>query len=996
MLKDNIFTKVGLFVFRHWLVSLLVWLALLAGGILSYTQLIAKDGFPQIEVPISIVAGSHASQDPQVVDQEISQPLGQALSEATDLIDKIESQAKAGRAALIVHFKSGAGLERRQQLLSEALDETGLTSDMRILNIEPAAFLAEYDLLVAVYDPDQETGQPQPAVTERVAVSLEEIVGLERVDIVPFSLPNSPRQQAYNQFGILEDGQLNYYLTDLIGIDRRPDQLDTLGLSEAVDQKLASLELGSHRALIAADFAVDIRDQLDSLESNLLTGVLVIVAISYLLITWRAALVTSLFMATVILVTILAMYLVGYSLNVISLFALILAIGLFVDDATIVVEAIDIHRRQKRKRPAEVVKLALRKISLASFAGTLTTVLVFLPLALTTGVLGGFIRIMPITISLALLISFLLSITLIPVLSRFLILRHKKDSWLTRINFIPRLEHYLANASAAIPNLVTSRPVLGKAVMVNLIVISFVLIIGSLGLAGRLGFNIFPPTADGPQISLQLTYPDGYDLDNAQAVTTKANAVIASELAGLVESVNYAYVELPDQDDSLAIIQLIPMDDREETSVELADRLQAVLETALNDRPADKAAYPLVVQLRFDDQALGVEAKAVAQDIKDYLLEQPDFVITDGQETFGVISEVRVGEVSPVVASGQWQISLWARYQDNDRPTTELLQASQAILVQPGISLSIPNHFSLNFDQIIIEAKSLSPGPEALAYPFVVQIKADDDLDQATALAEEIRTYLIGGGRDIMDDDEVVATVVDAKFDDVDTVIERANGQRQISLRARYHPDALVTTQILNLTRDSIKEQFADQVGNLGFDFGQESSNEESFNALVFIFPLILVAMYVLLALQFRSFLQPFLILLAVPFTLPGVMIFLYVTDTPMSFFTRLGFLGLVGITVNNTILLVTYANSEKRDGASHTAAIVEAVRKRFRPLVATTLTTVFAILPLALDDPFWTSLSLVIIWGLVSSVILVLVTFPAYYLALGKISSHFSKKDHL
>jgi multidrug efflux pump subunit AcrB len=121
---------------------------------------------------------------------------------------------------------------------------------------------------------------------------------------------------------------------------------------------------------------------------------------------------------------------------------------------------------------------------------------------------------------------------------------------------------------------------------------------------------------------------------------------------------------------------------------------------------------------------------------------------------------------------------------------------------------------------------------------------------------------------------------------------------------------------------------------------------------------------------------------MAIPFTFLGVFGGLFYTDNALSFFVQVGLIGLIGIAVNNTILLTEYANQEKRAGVGSIDAIANAVQKRFRPLVTTTLTTVVALLPLALSDPFWEALAFTIIFGLLTSTILVVLSFPYYYLA--------------
>jgi multidrug efflux pump subunit AcrB len=150
---------------------------------------------------------------------------------------------------------------------------------------------------------------------------------------------------------------------------------------------------------------------------------------------------------------------------------------------------------------------------------------------------------------------------------------------------------------------------------------------------------------------------------------------------------------------------------------------------------------------------------------------------------------------------------------------------------------------------------------------------------------------------------------------------------------------------------------------------------------MIIAFPILLLAMYLLMVWQFRSFLQPLLIFMAIPFSFFGVAFGLHLTDNPLSFFVMVGFFALIGIAVNNTILLTDYANQARTEGKDRYEAIASAVRARFRPLITTSLTSVVALLPLALNDPFWESLSYTLIFGLLSSTFLVVVTFPYLYL---------------
>jgi HAE1 family hydrophobic/amphiphilic exporter-1 len=146
--------------------------------------------------------------------------------------------------------------------------------------------------------------------------------------------------------------------------------------------------------------------------------------------------------------------------------------------------------------------------------------------------------------------------------------------------------------------------------------------------------------------------------------------------------------------------------------------------------------------------------------------------------------------------------------------------------------------------------------------------------------------------------------------------------------------------------------------------------------------------MYILLAIQFKGLIQPLLIFIAVPFSLPGVAIGLAITNNPISFFAVVGFFALIGISVNNTIMLVDFANQKRREGLGAREAMAQAIKARIRPLLVTSTTAVVALIPLVLTNPFWESLAVTLMFGLVSSTILVTTIFPYYYLAVEKIRS--------
>ena len=132
---------------------------------------------------------------------------------------------------------------------------------------------------------------------------------------------------------------------------------------------------------------------------------------------------------------------------------------------------------------------------------------------------------------------------------------------------------------------------------------------------------------------------------------------------------------------------------------------------------------------------------------------------------------------------------------------------------------------------------------------------------------------------------------------------------------------------------------------------------------------------------------------MALPFSLFGITLSLYLTDNPFSFFAMLGFFALIGLSIKNTILLTDYANQERRAGKGAVDSMISALNERFRPLLATSVTAVVALVPLSIISPFWQGLAILIIFGLLSSTFLVITVFPYYYLAGEWVRSKISRK---
>ncbi|MGI9595517.1 MAG: efflux RND transporter permease subunit [Acidimicrobiales bacterium] len=851
-------------------ITLPLWILLIGFGLVAYLGLLPREGFPSVEIPLGVASGSYFVDDQEQVDADIAAPINEALADRPEVLS-VTTNSRDNSFVVLAELDSQYTSQFGADLLNEELANLDLPPEAsyQAQVVNAAQFLNRFDLLVGVYGPPEATAEELEAAGNAILPAFEgwadiddaELVELISAGVNPLTGEEVEKETRFNQATVEVDGSVGFRPSIAIGVTRT-EGVDALAIRDTTDEVLVTIENDGllpdgFDAFVAADFASQIRQQIGSLQGNVLTGLIAVAIIALVLISWRASIITALFILTVLATSVGVLYLAGISLNTISLFGLILALGLFVDDAIVITEAIDAFREDSED-PIEIIGHAIKRVGAASISGTVTTVLVFAPMLAISGILGDFIRILPISVIIALVTSLVLSLIFIPFASRFSVLSAPPAD-----GPLARMEDRLARKVASLPG--TRGP---KGVVIGLIGFGVSLAMIGIGLfvfAPRVGFNIFPPQKDSTEIAVEYTFAPGTTIDDAKALALDVNQQAADILGDdLIRA--YTYVGSP------------------------------------------REAYT-------------------------------QFTLTD------------IGGRTPAPDLVDEKLT----------PLADSIDGARVVFNQ------------------------LSAGPPEALFPFQMQVLDEDPevlAEAGAALAAALQ------GSQIERPNGTTFSVVETDVALTD-VVSRQNGQRLIEVRARFDADDVTTTTAE--TQSYVEQRFGpEELAALGlepdalrFDFGLESDNQESFASMPLAFGIALGAMFVLLLIQFRSLVQWVLVFLAIPFSLFGVFGGLLLTDNVLSFFVMLGLLGLIGIAVNNTILLTDFANQERRAGADRKQAIETAIRRRFRPLVATSLTTVAGVLPLALSDPFWESLGFTIIFGLLSSTFLVLVAFPYYYLAI-------------
>lgn len=893
--QDKLLPRLTSFFFKRPRITAVIWIVLLSFGLLSYTTLLRREGFPSVTVPIAIVNGTSASENPQELDTKVTQIIARRALKDTN-VSTVATQTVGRFYNVTVQYKDGVDAKAATNDLKKQVAQLGLPADIKPDYNVPyfgatGGDLQQIDIAVSYYATQNNATTPQLISGAHRAVDY--LNGLHVEGVKQFSVkdpfgrfvaPDGTSvevQKSFDRVGFTSGGRYNDATSVIIVVEAKQgsDAIKLYNHVQTALDKLAassasSIEGRQYGARISASFAPSIKDNISELQRVLLEGLVIVLIVGSIIIAVRASLITVLSMLTVIALTIGLLYLVGYTLNVITLFALILGLSLIVDDTTIMVEAIDAGRR-KSKDSAEIVAKAARKVSRAMLAATITAALSFAPFLFVGGVLGSFIRAIPVTIIASLIISLFVALIFIPFFSRFSLLTHKQ---LTTRKHNERAAKFEAAIARGI-----GRPMLwarhSKLKLLGLgvtaIALGLAFLIAGGFLSSKVVFNIFPASKDTNELVVTLNYPGGTTIEQAQQVAAKADKISASVLKDyLLQS---SYYGLGDTQMASQQLEIVSYTKRSETAPQLVKKLQQTMDTQL--------------------------------------------------------------------------------------------QGAKATVNQVDL------------------------GPPSSA--FIVQIKATNR-EAALKLANDVAAYMR----------EATLTRVSGKqahFTQISTpnpsVFTGAKGQPNVQVGSSF--DGTDTTTLVTLGQKAVNKEFTvDKIKSYGldadslsFDLGQESQNQDSFKTLALAFPILLVIMYLVLVLEFRSFLQPLLIFMAIPFSVFGVMLGLFITNNPISFFALLGFFALIGLSIKNTILLTDFANQSRRAGMNPVDAAIAALHERFRPLIATSLIAVLSLVPLAITSPFWQGLAVVLIFGLLSSTMLVITVFPYYYLGAEYMRAHISRK---
>ncbi|MDH2430570.1 efflux RND transporter permease subunit [Sphaerisporangium sp. TRM90804] len=728
-----------------------------------------------------------------------------------------------------------------------------------------------------------------------------------------------------------------------VSVTMTPDG-NAVQISHDVRDKLAGLTraLGDASEItVVFDQAPYVERSIEDLTTEGLLGLaFAVIVILVFLLSIRSTIVTAVSIPLSVVIALIALWIGDYSLNLLTLGAMTIAIGRVVDDSIVVLENIKRHLGYgEAKRDA--VLTGVREVSGAVTASTLTTVAVFLPIAFVGGLVGQLFAPFAITVTVALLASLLVSLTVIPVLAYWFLKAPRLSPEQTRA---VREEAEAKELRSPLQR--AYLPVLRFATRRRLVTLlaGVLVFVGTLALAPGLKTN-FIDSSGNDSISVTQKMPPGTDL----ATTDEAAKKVEQVLASTTEVASY------------------------QVNVGSGGTFAGGVGGS-----ADRASFSVTV-------AEGVDTPVLEQSLRDRLgaLQGAGQVTVGGQGGGGFASDraevILQGADQDALESGADTVLAALKQIDGLRDVTSNLQASA-----PRIDVRV--------DRRKAAAKGLT---EAGIGQLVAQSFRGAPIGQITLDGQASDIILRTGGGAPADLGEVrdltlptaagavkLSSVAEVRQVDGPSQITRKDGDRTASV------SAAATASDLGTVTAKMTEKMESLTLPAGVSYsigGVSADQDEAFGQLGLAMLAAIAIVFMIMVATFRSFVQPLILLVSIPFAATGAIGLLRLTDTPLGVPAMIGMLMLIGIVVTNAIVLIDLINQYREQGLGVVEAVLEGGRRRLRPILMTAIATICALTPMAvgltgsggfISQP----LAIVVIGGLVSSTLLTLVLVPTLY----------------
>ncbi len=1022
------FTRVSL---HNPVFATMAMLALVVLGWFSLQRL-QIDQFPNIDLPTVVVITEYPGASPEIVESEVTKKIEEAVNPIGG-ISNLTSRSYEGQSVVVIEF----GLQSEGRKAADDVREkvSGVkpllrpeVKDSRVLRFDPSAksiwsMAITADAGSGAPSPVEMTrwadqvlkrrlenvrgvgsatvvgGTPrqinlylQPAALEAYGVTPQQVAAAvenENQDLPAGSIRSleqdrvlqvqgrMQRPEDFDQITVVQRpggpvrlGQLarisdgaqpaeslalyNGQRTLLVTVQKAQDE-NTIavvdGLRKALDELQQVAPAGVHLTQIT-DGSRQIRVSVENVRRTLIEGALLTVLIVFLFLnSWRSTVITGLTLPIAIIGSFLFMYMLGFTINMITLMALSLCVGLLIDDAIVVRENIVRHIAMG-KTPFQAAMDGTEEIGLAVLATTFSIVAVFLPIGFMGGIIGKFFHEFGLTIVVAVLISMFVSFTLDPMLSSIwhdpsldADGRGQTGGWYGKT--FGRVTGWFDSATETLAG--GYQEILRWALLhkIATVLLAVGIFASSVALVPLLGTE-FVPKSDFSETSVNFYTPVGSSLEVTEAKARQVEALIRSfpEVRYTLTTINTGnaqgkmygstYVRFVDRK--------LRQRGIEEIAVQLRDQLRSVpgitvTQVGLGDGAG--GGKQILFSLQGPD---GRELERIAQAAMPLLRQVPGLVDLDSS-------------AKP------------------DKPTLEV-RIKRAVAADMGLGVAqIGNSL-----RILVAGQTVGTwrAPDEQTYDVNVQLDP-----QARMQPQDMERLPFAIGTNADGSSRVVRLSQVAQ-------VEAATGFNQINRRALQR-EVAISANVSGRSAGEVSADIRKVMDGLampaGYSYqfsGSTKDMAESFAYAISALALAVIFIYMILASQFQSFVQPLALMTALPLTLIGVVLSLMAFGSAISMFSVIGVIMLMGLVTKNAILLVDFANRARRDGAERTEALLMAARVRLRPILMTTLAMIFGMVPLAFalteGSEMRAPMGQAVIGGVITSSLLTLVVVPVVY----------------
>ena len=729
---------------------------------------------------------------------------------------------------------------------------------------------------------------------------------------------------------------------------------NSVAISEAVMKMLPSLQknLPSDVKIgVVVDTSDNIRNTIASLEETVLYALLFVMIVVFVFLgRWRATMIIIITIPVSLIASFIYLFATGNTLNIVSLSALSISIGMVVDDAIVVLENVTTHI-ERGADPKQAAVHGTNEVAISVIASTLTLIAVFFPLTLVTGMTGVLFRQLGWMVTIMMIISTGCALSLTPMLCSQWLRKNNSHSKFYKIFFTPIEKGLDAfdNAYARLLRGVVSHKTLT-------IVICLATFVGSIFLMKRVGTEFFP-TQDNARIGVSLELPIGTRVEVAEDALARLDQLwrskypeikVLSYTVGPASSDN-TFASLSDNGPHIASmnIRLSDPGDREKGIKEIAAEMREDLQEQF---PEFKKAQVNVGGGR--GAGMGGQS-TVDFEIYGYNFEETDSVA----QRFKAILQGIPGTADITISRSDYQ----PEYQvDFDREKLSLY----------GLNMATAATYLRNRINGATASQYREDGEE---YDIKVMYAPDkrtsiEDIENITIMTPS------GAGVKVKDLGKVVERFTPP-------TIERKDRERLITVSAVV--DGVPLSQVVEMAELKIEELDLPSGISIGIA-GSYEDQQDSFRDLMILGLLIIILVYIVMAAQFESFTYPGIIMTSLLFAFSGVFIILFLSGHTLNVMSMIGGIMLIGIVVKNGIVLIDYISLNRERGMSIRNAVIDGGRSRLRPVVMTTLTTILGMVPMAVGSgqgaEMWRPMGTAVIGGLTFSTILTLLFVPVLY----------------